>query len=846
MRKHQITLGLLIAMLFNITVTTAQQQEPLPPKNFTAVVEQTSAGQVIKVTWSANEDGVTPNIYTIYSTYGDQEKLIINAQIKNEPNKIEFTYYINNLATGTYHFFMKAGLHVNGMIVESEKTETISLSIERSNSFFQFASTPPTNAVVNGKYVYGMKVHSSYNCKIGFELVEFPEGMYIESNNIFWMPTAVGEFKVLVKAFTTDCDQKAETQQSFVIRVTEGNNGQLFVKIIMENNGGINMKLGETITYRFKFETNANCPVIFEFQGDIPEGFHHDKSGTFVFAPTKEGTFKLSVRAFLECQPDVHHQISFVIVVGQGHTNQPKHCAYIKGTITDDNNAPIIEGVVSAWKLDRPNSNTKEMTLFKGEIKQGVYSINVPEGNYALDISGKTFHPEWYQDAKFVTDAERITIACEDVIEINAIVTLLPVPKSYTVTGKVFDATTNKPVLAQIEFIPVQNVFQDSRNKDGHSFVTETDENGNYTITLTDNSEYIARAVSMMNSVKYMVLYYESAFNPMEADIIELTGDLSDINFAMKTAEKEGKGGFAGKVTDKDRNPLLAKVIAYCVKPKNHYFKEVNTSFTAETDADGNFRFADLIPGDYVIMSIPLDRDYVPGYYKQNDFAVLKWKDGTIITVGDAMLDMLFEVMHRNRGELGLVAIGGKIVSNGGIIEKQSEKTQGAIPVAGALVYIVDQNGMVSDYGYTNSLGEFNMKEVAVGNLKLIADKVGFDTYESDIQTDFEKNSTLQMEFSMDEAVVSVDDETINIFDAMLYPAPAEKSVSLEFTSPEHTKAQISFVNTLGFEVKRIDFDAIKGSNISRINTTALTSGIYFVRLTIGNTTQTLPLQIVR
>jgi hypothetical protein len=846
MKKIEMIIGFVLAFCISMASLTAQQQEPLPPKNFHAIVEETSAGPAVKITWTANDEGVTPNVFTIYSTFGDQEKLIMNAQIKYEPNKLDYVFYVHNLAGGVYNFFMRAGLYVNGRIVESEKTETITLTIEKTNTVFQFVSEPPTSAVVGGKYVYGMKVHSSYNCKIGYELVSSPEGMYIDGNNIFWAPTAIGEYKVSVKAFLIECDHKAETYQSFVIRVTDGNNGQLYVRIIMENNG-IKMNLGEAITYKMKYETNANCPVLFEFQGEIPEGFHFDSKGTFTFKPTHEGTYQLTVKAYLECHPEVHHLMPLVIIVGEGHQEPPKHCAYIKGAVSDEDNNPVNEGVVSAWKLDRPNSNTKEMTLFKSEIKDGQYSINVPEGNYALDISGKTFYPEWYQDAEFVTDAERITVKCEDVIEINAIVKLLPVPKTYTVTGKVYDAESNNPVLAQIEFIPVQNVFEDSRNKEGHSFVTKTDENGNYSIQLKDNYDYIARAVSMMNSIKYNVVYYESANNPMEADIIQLTGDLADINFALKKSDGEAKGGFAGKVVNKDGQPLLSKVIAYCIKTKNQYFAKVNTTFTTETDEEGNFRFAELIPGDYVILSVPLNRDYVPGYYKQNDFAVLKWKDGTIITVGEAMVEMIFEVKHRNRGEIGLVKIDGKIVNaGGGVIEGKSEKSQSNVPVAGALVYVIDANGMVSDYGYSNSNGEFNLKEVAVGNLRLIADKVGFEAYENNLQSDFEKNSSIQMEIGMNEAVVNVKDNTLNLFDAVLYPSPTDKSITLKFTSLKQQQAEIAIVNLLGLDVYKVNFEAVRGENVNILRTSELIQGTYFIRLTVGNVTQTLPLVISR
>ena len=387
-------------------------------------------------------------------------------------------------------------------------------------------------------------------------------------------------------------------------------------------------------------------------------------------------------------------------------------------------------------------------------------------------------------------------------------------------------------------------MYNNSGTKENTRFVTKTDQNGHYTITLPDNYSYIAQAVSMMNSIKFEVIYYKDAQTPMDAELIKLADNLENIDFALSPYH-DIKAGFAGSVINKDGEPIQGKLIAYCIKTQNEYFKEVKTTYTTETDDNGHYRFENLIPGDYIVQSIPMSKDYVPGYYNKNDFVVLNWKESAIISVGEVMIDMMFDFKHQLRSEMGLIQIGGKIVNKGGRIATKGNDIQSGLPVSGAFVYILDENGNVCDYVFSNSEGAFDMKEAAEGTLRIFADKVGMELYEGTIETNYNEKSNVQLEVAMDEVVLDVDDANFNSSDLQAYPIPAIDLVNINFNT-ESDNAQLVIYNLLGIELLNKEFSVVKGKNNLSLDLSTLPSGSYIINISTGTRIMNKSIQVIR
>ena len=831
-------LSLLIILFFVAILSSEAQEIPNPPVNFNAEITKTNAGQAVKLTWESNDDGIIPDVYNLYMQYGDTEKLVMIGQVHHQDNKRTYEYIFNKFHAGTYTFFAKAAkFDENKKMIESEKSDVITLTIEEQ-PYIRFESKPIPYAKIGEKYVYEIKASSNIKCKIGFELIDHPDGLQIKDNMIYWVPKKEGEYKVSIKASFPNCETvEIKAIQSFIIRVGSGNNDDPFVKLMIEPI--LKIKTGQPFQYKVRYETNINCPVNLEFASKVPDGIHLEK-GIIIWNHPQPGEYKIAIKATLDCNQDVSDIQHFALVVGEG--GDPNHfCANIIGEINFDvDGNPVPDGIVQAWKLDRNDFESKRM--FMGEVKNGTFAINLPEGNYALNILGKTFAPEWFEDAKFITDAKRIEIACDDEIKINAKVEPLPQPKLYHISGRVFDAETNEPVPAMVEFIPVQKAYGQLDPNKNNKFATKTDADGNYSIQLPDNFTYIAHAMSAMNSKQYQNNFYNNVTNPTEADLINLTSDLRNIDFAMKLVP-HALGGFSGTVKNKEGSPLSAKVIAILISDKDVSHNK-KFSQTVETDREGIYHFNHLIHGKYVVMSIPEDRHYIPGYYKLDDYAVLQWKEATIIEVGDMMIEIMYDILHKERSEGGVAQVGGFISANSGSLIKDKDHSQMGEPVAGAFVYVVDTDGNTSDFTFSGSDGIFDLKEVTQGNLMLIADKVGFEPFEIPVETNYDEKANVQLNVQLQEEITGVDD--MNNFNKMLlYPIPASNQTMVKFNS-NTLKAQIKLLNVQGVVVKLLSESTIKGMNTININVKDLPNGFYFIKISDGRNIQTSPLIILR
>ena len=104
----------------------------------------------------------------------------------------------------------------------------------------------------------------------------------------------------------------------------------------------------------------------------------------------------------------------------------------------------------------------------------------------------------------------------------------------------------------------------------------------------------------------------------------------------------------------------------------------------------------------------------------------------------------------------------------------------------------------------------------------------------------------VQIEFSMNEAVVDVKESENDIFNPEIYPVPSDKFITVKFFSIEETNADLMIYNTLGNNLGSMDINVAKGDNLSRLNVSDLVPGAYYLRIKIGETIQTKAFQIIR
>ena len=119
-------------------------------------------------------------------------------------------------------------------------------------------------------------------------------------------------------------------------------------------------------------------------------------------------------------------------------------------------------------------------------------------------------------------------------------------------------------------------------------------------------------------------------------------------------------------------------------------------------------------------------------------------------------------------------------------------------------------------------------------------------TYEFQIRTKCNDNPIEWSPFSslnnFTTAVLRTEESDVNDFNAILYPNPADKNISLEIKSNNEAQAQITITDMLGRQVlNEIEF-LIIGNNIINYNIENFAAGMYLVQIQNGSESRLIKL----
>ncbi len=85
---------------------------------------------------------------------------------------------------------------------------------------------------------------------------------------------------------------------------------------------------------------------------------------------------------------------------------------------------------------------------------------------------------------------------------------------------------------------------------------------------------------------------------------------------------------------------------------------------------------------------------------------------------------------------------------------------------------------------------------------------------------------------------VSITENTQNVLNNVsVYPNPAKDNVSLNFVNENSENASYQIINVIGQSVRTQNIPAAKGETTYNVNLSGIESGIYFIKLTVGNKT---------
>ncbi len=106
---------------------------------------------------------------------------------------------------------------------------------------------------------------------------------------------------------------------------------------------------------------------------------------------------------------------------------------------------------------------------------------------------------------------------------------------------------------------------------------------------------------------------------------------------------------------------------------------------------------------------------------------------------------------------------------------------------------------------------------------------------------------------ALDAAIVAalsgagVNDNNIGNFQMNLFPSPAKEKVSVEYTLVEASNVSYEIYNVLGEKVRTTEFEKqAVGKHEKQIELETLSNGVYFLKLIVGETTETKKFSISR
>jgi hypothetical protein len=596
---------------------------------------------------------------------------------------------------------------------------------------------------------------------------------------------------------------------------------------------------GETYTHTFSATASNGenvrytlIPAIDIDGNEVPASLDPE-TGEFSVTLEEDGQYTFTIIASLESDSTVFAATMLGLQVGDGGCKPvPELCAVIKGTVTDQNGNPIDRAMVSAI----PDGDEGSFMSFASPVINGVYEIPVAEGSYRLVVerysgAGPGLHDYiFYPNTQNYGEATVFDITCDQTEEANFVLESREV-KTITVSGRVTRASDGSGVIAMVTFY-ANDVWMCSTE------TAMTDENGNYEIQLpasygNTSFSYIAQANPLEFGLFYQ--FFDGVDNPMEATAI--SESRSDVNFVL-SGLPVFDNSISGSVRDEQGNPVEATVVAVPVMDENH-----GPSFpfigVVET-INGEYTLQNLQPADYILVVMPYDEKVAPGYFTGVGQVVsFDWEQAVMLTIEEKTNLPGTDMVVRSIDAEGINVVDGVVSKSGTVTGGGNE------PLAGVMVYAMNQNGAIVGSTVSDAQGRYSVSGLGVGEFRLYADRVGFMPSESVIS--FDKSGTKQ---SRDVTLAArqatdVKDPILDNASFTTYPNPVTSLLTVRFNALPGT-VRLTLNDVTGTQMMSRDIQTTQGENSVQLDLTSFASGVYMVSLKSENSVMTTPVTIVR
>jgi uncharacterized GH25 family protein len=724
-----------------------------------------------------------------------------------------------------------------------------------------YINEPPRKACVGKEYRYeigGKYKGTRENVTIRYTVLDGPLSISVDEPGVgIFTPSEVGEVRIVVLVEAVG-EGVVITRREVVIelRVTncdENNEEKAGLRFVSSPRKEICLQGENSNTSVYRYESRALISK--EAQGDItyallqgPDGMEISPNGVIAWVVSAAGEYEVVIEASTTLADGsvLKAEQKFVLRVVDCQEERPKElgCAIIRGSVNASNSFVGDGAIVSLFRVDVVDANGGEIKnvqrLYKAKVINGVYEIKVPKGSYKLRIEGGRVVPEWFENVSEGADATIVLVECDETKAVDFMVETQPEPVPLVITGRVVDAVTGSGIGgAKVIVRPINNDVKNGTEVT--RFVATTGNDGSFTLTAQGNGSYMAYAEAQ----GYMVQFFDGVTDATGAKPIN-RDNATDVNFSL-SVQAGMVQGISGTIVDETGAGIVGKVVAYQVqdangtKPNN----ENRAAYSVETDNIGNYNFKAMLPGNYVFMAFPMDRDFAPAYYNSNPTELTTdWQNATVVEVGDIMPAVQYNILVGVRtGEKGLGSMRGKIREgkNAGLM---APTTDDQPTVFGAVITVFDDNKEVSAVGVSAYDGSFTVEEISIGTFSFVAQKVGYYPESGFITVDAGGNISVTNDIELQPiSFTSVQEDETSILS--VYPNPAVGKSTIQFVG-NGSIATVSVYNTMGVQVMTMNTPTTVGTTSVNFSVANLATGMYTVKVTNGSFVQTTQMSVVR
>jgi hypothetical protein len=512
----------------------------------------------------------------------------------------------------------------------------------------------------------------------------------------------------------------------------------------------------------------------------------------------------------------------------------PRVTGTIAGLVMDDTTGLPIRGArVRFFRLPSPTNwaptaMTDSLGHYQAVLDTGTYLVKAEAMSHGP--VAPPYIPEWFDNATDPQSATPVAVLENATFTANFGLSRVPPPTFAFISGTVRDTAGN---LLRGASVAIMRTMQEMSAAEGpfpeppenlegvghtHGVVWRgrTDSLGNYRARVIEGRSYIA----MASKLGFLPEYYDNKANPMDADIIAVTGDVTGIDFSL-AVNVLVQNSISGIVRDSLDTRVPSRIVLFPLRnaptPMPHGIR------FGHTDSLGAYALNNVHLGRYFVLAVPF-HGYLPSFYKAGAYGVMRWQDADTVLVS---------------GAVGGIDIGVRPFQGGGIAQVRGRVRNangGALEGANVVAYTTDG---FSGYTITDATGGYVLEGLPVGRTTVLVDHEGYNQSERTVE--MSGGYTAQgVDFTLSPAIVlSAGDEPVPSAFSLRqnYPNPFNPSTTIGFTLGAQSDVRLTVYNLIGQEMTTL-VNGVMPAGVHNVAWSgfdaagrALSSGVYLYRL---------------